>query len=110
MDQFVWLLTVLPLFYVGLHGVLARVGRLKVPVVLYATALTLVAWRLIVRFERWEQIGALSWSLGLTGAGLFILADSLLVRRRFAEAKVPYWLELGAYAASQLCIVGATLR
>lgn len=108
-SQLVWLLTVLPLLYLGLRGVLARVGRLEVPIVLYATALTLVAWRLLVRFDCWERIGARSWSLGLAGAGLFILADSLLVRRRFAEAKVPYGLELSAYAASQLCIVAATL-
>jgi uncharacterized membrane protein YhhN len=108
-NQLVWLLTLLPLLYLGLRGVLARVGRLKVAIVIYATALMLVAWRLLVRFDCWEQIGARSWSLGLAGAGLFILADSLLVRRRFAGAKVPYWLELGTYAASQVCIVGATL-
>jgi uncharacterized membrane protein YhhN len=107
--QLVWLLPVLPLLYLGLRGVLARVGRLKVPIVVYATALALVTWRLLVRFERWEQVGVLSWALGCAGAGLFVLADSLLVRRRFAEARVPYWLELGAYAASQLCIVSATI-
>jgi uncharacterized membrane protein YhhN len=109
-SQVVWLLAVVPFAYLGLRGVLAYVGRLKIPVLIYATALALVAWRLLVRFDRVEEIGAPSWILGVVGGGLFILGDSLLVRRRFAKARIPYWLELGSYAASQVCIVAATVR
>lgn len=108
-SQLAWLVVVLPLLFLGLRGVLPRVGRLRVPVVIYAGTLTLVAWRLLSRVDRLEQIGTRSCALGIAGGLLFVLADSLLVRRRFAEAKVPYWLELGSYAASQVCIVGATL-
>lgn len=99
-----WLAAVLPFAFLGVHGVLPHVGRLKVPVLAYAGVLTLVAWRLLVRFDQPR------WLLGLAGGALFVLADSLLVRRRFAGAKVPYWLELGTYAASQLAIVGSTLK
>lgn len=108
--QAVWLLAVVPFAVLGLRGVLRHVSRLKVPVVIYATALTLVAWRLLVRFDLLGDIGARAWTIGVIGGGLFILGDSLLVRRRFAQAKIPYWLELGSYAASQVCIVAATLR
>lgn len=104
-----WLVPLLLLGYFALRGVLGRVGRLKLPIVLYASILTLVAWRLLARVERLEELGVRSCVLGVVGGLLFILADSLLVRRRFAEAKVPYWLELGSYAGAQLCIVGATL-
>lgn len=107
-SQLPWLLAVVPLLVLGLRGVLARVGRLKIPIVIYASTLSLVAWRLLVRVEGLEQIGLRSCVLGIAGGLLFILADSLLVRRRFAEAKIPYWLELGSYAASQVCIVAAT--
>jgi alkylglycerol monooxygenase len=107
-QQLAWLAAVIPLLFLGLRGVLPRVGRLKFAVVIYASTLTLVAWRLLARVDRLEQIGTRSFALGLAGGLLFVLADSLLVRRRFAEAKIPYWLELGSYAASQVCIVGAT--
>ena len=107
--QLAWLVVVVPLLFLGLRGVLRRVGRLKIPIVIYASTLTLVSWRLLARVDRLEQIGARSCVLGIAGGLLFVLADSLLVRRRFAEAKIPYWLELGSYAASQACIVGATL-
>lgn len=104
-----WLLAIGPFAYLGLRGVLQHLGRLKVPVLLYAAVLAGVAWRLLVRFERIDQIGTTAWMVGLVGGALFVLGDSLLVRRRFAKAPIPYWLELGAYAASQVAIVGGTL-
>lgn len=109
LGRLLWLLPIFPLAYFGLRGVLAHVGRLKVPVVIYASALTLVAWQLLARITALEQLGMRSWILGFAGGLLFILADSLLVRRRFAGAKIPYWLELGSYSASQVCIVAATV-
>ena len=107
--QLAYLAAVLPFAILAMRGVLPRVGRLKPPVLAYAIVLTGVAWRLVTRFDRVEQLGAAAWLLGAVGGGLFVLADSLLVRRRFAGAKVPYWLELGSYAASQACIVASTL-
>lgn len=107
--QLVYLAAVVPFAYVGVRGALPRVGRLKPAVITYATVLTFVAWRLVARVDRVAEFGLGSCVMGIVGGALFVLADSLLVRRRFANAKVPYWLELGCYAASQLCIVTSTL-
>lgn len=107
--QLVSLALVLPFSCLGVRGALPHVGRLKPAVITYACVLTLVAWRLLARIERADQLGLTSCLLGIAGGALFVLADSLLVRRRFAAAKIPYWLELGSYAASQLCIVASTL-
>jgi alkenylglycerophosphocholine/alkenylglycerophosphoethanolamine hydrolase len=105
-QQLPWLLPVLPLTYLGMRGVLPYVGRLRPAVLAYASALSLLAWRL---FARWSELGWRGWLIGAVGAVLFVLGDSLLARRRFASAPAPYWLELGAYGAAQACIVASTL-
>jgi uncharacterized membrane protein YhhN len=108
--QLAYLVGLLPVAAVAMRGVLGHVGRLAPAVVLYAMVLMGVAWRLLSRFDRLEQLGPIACALGAVGGALFVLADSLLVRRRFAGIAVPYWLELGSYAAAQACIVAATTR
>jgi uncharacterized membrane protein YhhN len=108
--QLVYLAPLLPVALLAMRGVLRNVGRLAPAVVVYAVVLTGVAWRLLSRFDQLAQLGPVACFLGALGSALFMLADALLVRRRFAGAKVPYWLELGSYAAAQACIVAATLR
>jgi len=106
-QQLGYLLVVLPFAWVAMRGVLSHVGRLKPAVALYAVVLTGVAWRLLARVDVLGLTAACA--VGILGGAVFMLADSLLVRRRFAGTKVPYWLELGTYAAAQACIVAATL-
>jgi uncharacterized membrane protein YhhN len=109
-NQVTYLAALLPVSLLAMRGVLGHVGRLAPLVALYAVVLAGVVWRLLSRFDRLEQLGPVACVLGAAGGGLFMLADALLVRRRFAGAQVPYWLELGSYAVAQTCIVAATVR
>jgi uncharacterized membrane protein YhhN len=110
LSQLTYLAALLPVSLLAMRGVLGHVGRLAPLVAIYAGVLAGVVWRLLSRFDRLDQLGPVACVLGAAGGGLFMLADALLVRRRFAGVKVPYWLELGSYALAQTCIVAATVR
>ncbi len=105
-QQLGYLLIVLPFSLLAMRGVLQHAGRLKPAFALYAVVLTAVVWRLVARVDVLGLTAACG--LGIFGGAVFMLADALLARRRFAGTQVPYWLELGSYALAQACIVAAT--
>lgn len=85
-----------------------HLGPLRGAVLVYMGALVALAWRLLARFDALPELGVAAWGVGALGGALFLLADALLARRRFAGAAVPYALELGAYFAAQACIARST--
>jgi uncharacterized membrane protein YhhN len=86
-------------------GMLApHLGKLKVPVVLYVLAMTLMVWRAVARLDV-PEISTRGAALTAAGALLFMLGDTLLARRKFMERPAPYAVELGTYYLAQWCIV-----
>lgn len=108
-SQWPFLVPVLVIAIAGSFGLWRHLGSLLPAVAAYVVALSLVAWRLFARFELLDAIGLLAVGLGVVGALFFVTGDTLLAWRRFAHVRPPYWLELGAYAVAQVCIVGGTL-
>lgn len=77
-------------------------GRLRVPVVVYAAALLVMAWQAA---ERRAVLGTEPALLAAVGAGLFVVSDSVLAWERFA-AKHRYGqvVVLSTYFAAQWLI------
>jgi alkenylglycerophosphocholine hydrolase len=92
-------------FWVGGVGVPPRTGPLRVPVLIYGTALTAMV---VVAAGRAELRGDASGWLAATGALAFLFSDSALAIRQFngpyprAQATIlsSYWLAIGLVAAS----------
>ncbi len=79
-----------------------RLGRLRLPVLLYAAALVLMAGQAAARAAVIDGVAA---ALAAVGAGLFVVSDGVLAVNRFHTA-VPHaqrWI-MGTYVAAQLCI------
>lgn len=86
----------LPVLAVALFFVLRplwpHLGSLKIPIALYGAVSSATIVAAAVRGH----------PLGVLGAALFTLSDTLLAYARFSEHHVPYPLELGTYFAAQL--------
>lgn len=99
-------LAVLPLVVLAivLKPLMARIAvALRIALTVYGLALATLAWRLMVRHEV-LSLASLTYVLGVVGALLFVVGDSLLAYRRFAGARIPYALELGTYYAAQTAL------
>ncbi|MGZ8455269.1 MAG: lysoplasmalogenase [Gemmatirosa sp.] len=79
-----------------------RLGRLRLPVLVYAAALVLMAGQAAARAI---AVGGAPAALAAIGAGLFVVSDGVLAVNRFRTA-VPHaqrWV-MGTYVAAQLCL------
>ncbi|MTI22192.1 lysoplasmalogenase [Fulvivirga sp. RKSG066] len=85
------------------HVLYAHLGALKLPVIVYAAILTLMAISALYRFGRTSHR---SFVLVFTGAVLFMLSDTLLAVDKFVET-FPYagfWI-MATYSSAQFLIV-----
>ncbi|MCA9970016.1 MAG: lysoplasmalogenase [Anaerolineales bacterium] len=97
-----WLLPLL-LFGGGVYALLhAHLGKMRGPVIVYITAILLMAWQAIGRWALLDGTGPL---LAAVGACLFVLSDATLAldrfRQKFHAARV---IVLTTYWAAQACI------
>jgi len=100
---FTWAPALLYALYAAalLHVLLPRVGRLKVPVLVYALALTAMAW---IAAERAIAGHPGGW-LTAVGAALFVVSDSALAINRFVRPfRAAQPLVLSTYFAAQALI------
>ena len=88
---------------VAVHAVLHRhLDGLRVPVLLYVTAIVAMAW---LATGRWLAVGQLGALLACIGAVLFMLSDGALAINRFARPfKGAQTVVLGTYFPAQLLI------
>jgi uncharacterized membrane protein YhhN len=96
-------LLVLAIFGVALLRALwSKLGRLRLPVAVYAAALLVMAWQAA---ERWMALGTTPALLAVIGAALFVVSDSVLAWQRFA-GRVRYgeMIVLSTYFAAQWLI------
>jgi uncharacterized membrane protein YhhN len=79
-----------------------KLGRLRLPVAIYAAALLVMAWQAA---ERWMGFGTTAALLAAAGAGLFVVSDSVLAWQRFAERlRFGQVVVLSTYFAAQWLI------
>lgn len=102
--QLVWLLP----FLVFCGAVVADrwkvLGRLRLPLVVYALVLAAMAWRAVMRGQS-VVIPRQTFVFGALGACLFVVSDALLVLRRFGRlAPASQAAELAVYWAAQFLI------
>ena len=64
------------------RGMWPRLGTLRVPVLLYAAALTAMAWQAL---ERYAALGTAAALAAAVGAGLFVVSDAVLAWERFVR-------------------------
>ena len=90
-----------------LMALLAHLGPLRLPVVLYAMVLVLMVLAALYRYGRTVPT---SFVLVAAGAGLFMVSDSLLAINKFLTPLVGagFWIML-TYCAAQLSIVAGLL-
>lgn len=96
-------LLVLAVCGIGLLRALWKdLGRLRVPVAVYAAALLVMAWQAA---ERWMVLGTEPALLGAIGAALFVVSDSVLAWERFAARhRYGQVVVLSTYFAAQWLI------
>ena len=84
-----------------------RLGELLIPVIIYVSAILMMA---ITAFRRKKMVSSVSFKLVLIGALFFIASDSILAINKFLNA-VPYShiLVMGSYAAAQFLITKGVL-
>jgi uncharacterized membrane protein YhhN len=102
--QLPWLLP----FLVFCGAVLAdrwrALGRMKIPLVVYAAVISVMAWRAAMRGQA-VMIPRPTFVFGAVGACLFVVSDALVVLRRFGRVlPAARTLELAAYWAAQFLI------
>jgi len=102
--QLVWLLP----FIVFSGAVLAdrwgALGRLKIPLVIYAAVISTMAWRAAMRGQA-VMIPRQTFLFGVLGACVFVVSDALVVLRRFGRSfPAAHSLELGTYWVAQFLI------
>jgi uncharacterized membrane protein YhhN len=79
-------------------------GKRKLPVLCYVTAICAMGWRAAMRGEA-AAVPRASFLLALLGACLFLASDAILAIRRFRRPfPAAHELELAAYWAAQLLI------
>jgi uncharacterized membrane protein YhhN len=80
-------------------------GRLRVPVLIYAATISVMAWRAAVRGQGFAVPLGGSYVLALCGACLYFASDSVLAIRRFRRPfPAAHSIELAAYWLAQLLI------
>jgi uncharacterized membrane protein YhhN len=92
------------LFYGGvmLWLLLPRLGKMKVPVIVYMLVISIMGWLALTRWLANAGQGSL---LALSGALLFIVSDSILALNRFrGRVRFAQLLILGTYFAAQWLI------
>ena len=104
--QLVYLILPAAVGLLVLRGLWPSLGKLRVPVAVYAAALALLGWRALSRFDALD-LSLRAWAYGCLGAGLFMTGDTLLARNRFLKRPVPYGVELGTYYAAQWCLIAS---
>ncbi len=98
------------LVFGGLISILyPHLGALKIPVIVYAMAITVMGISALMRYGRTQ---AKSYMFGLLGAVLFITSDSILAINKFIEpVNNAGILIMGTYALAQMCIcIGVVLH
>lgn len=90
-------------FAIGIYRLLApHLGKMQLPVLVYMTVISLMAWVAITLFVQQQTTWAL-WAA--SGALLFVISDSTLALNRFRQR---FWsaqlLVLGTYYAAQWLI------
>ncbi len=79
----IWLPAVFMIYAIVLLQVLApHLGRMKFPVLVYATIIAIMGWQAV---ERWLQIAETGALLAMLGAVSFIVSDSALAYDRFVR-------------------------
>jgi uncharacterized membrane protein YhhN len=79
-----------------------RLGRLRVPVLVYVAAIVVMAWQATAR---WLLVGQLDALLACAGAVLFVVSDAALALNRFHRTfRGAQVLVLGTYFPGQLLI------
>jgi len=79
-----------------------RLGKMKLPVLVYELVIVMMAWRAV---ERWAQIGDTGALLVLTGAILFVISDSAWATNQFVRRyKSAQALILSSYFCAQWLI------
>jgi uncharacterized membrane protein YhhN len=94
---------------IGLVSILfGHLGDLKIPVMVYATVLTLMVLNALIRFERTNTA---SFAMVFGGAILFMISDSLLAVNKFLEPlpMESFWIML-TYISGQFFIVRGLLK
>ncbi|MGC9356411.1 MAG: lysoplasmalogenase [Anaerolineae bacterium] len=79
-----------------------RLGKMKVPVIIYLLIILIMAWRAT---GRWVETGTQGALLALAGAALFVISDSALAFRRFkGRYRTADLLVMSTYYAAQWLI------
>jgi uncharacterized membrane protein YhhN len=94
---------VLVFFGLGLLRALwMHLGRLRMPVTVYAAALLAMAWQAA---ERWMALGTTAALMAAAGAALFVVSDSVLAWGRFVRRhRYGQVIVLSTYFAAQWLI------
>lgn len=93
----------------GLVAILyGHLGGLKVPVIVYATVITVMVLNALFRFGR---TNTLSFAMVFGGAILFMISDSLLAINKFLESMpmAGFWV-MSTYIGAQFFIVQGLLK
>ena len=102
--QLVWLLPFAVFCGAVLWDRRGALGNMKIPLVVYGLVLATMAWRAAMRGQS-AVIPRQTFQFGVAGACLFIVADALLVLRRFGRRfPAAQSLELGTYWLAQFLI------
>jgi len=88
-------------FFFG-RGLLPHLGRKKIPVILYVSAMIIMAWLSAGRYLQMKELHALS---ACSGAVLFLISDSAWAMNHFVrKRRLGQILILGTYFAAQWLI------
>jgi len=90
-------------FAIMLAALWPGLGDLKVPVIIYAAAITCM---IALALNRWKRVPQGSFAPVFAGAMLFVLSDSVLALNKFVVAipLAPFWI-MSTYMAAQYLIV-----
>ncbi|MHB1356377.1 MAG: lysoplasmalogenase [Anaerolineae bacterium] len=98
-----WLLPMLFILIAMTAILWPKLGRLRVPVLVYALVIIVMAWRALARLHSLDNASAV---LAAAGALAFCLSDALLAVERFrTRFKLSPLLVLGSYYLAQWLIV-----
>lgn len=94
-------------YYVAMISALwGALGALRIPVMVYAAVITLMA---IIALNRWKRVPERSFSYVFAGALLFVISDSLIAIHKFMLPELPlasFWIMLTYMAAQYLIAQG----
>ncbi len=107
LPQLVWLLPFLVFVAAIVAAVWNRLGNLRIPVLIYAAVISVMAWRALMRHEA-PVIPRQTAFFGLWGGCLFVVSDAVVALRRFGRGfpgslqleLVTYWVAQSLIALS----------